>query len=87
MLVSCLINRFQDSSLPAQAWVPSSLYKCGRLGNLGVTSHLFKDTMEDEQTKVVGMQLKVSAVKLFRYPCLAWNWQYLFMLFLKHDTR
>ncbi len=32
------------------------------------------------------MQLKVSAVKLFRYPCPAWNWQHLFTLFWKHDT-
>ncbi len=45
-LVSCLIDRFQNSPVPGRAWVPSSLYKCGRLGNLGVTSHVFKDTIE-----------------------------------------
>ncbi len=80
-------HRLQNSPVPGRAWVPSSLYECGHLGNLRVTSHVFKDTMEDGQTKVVRMQLKVSAVKLFRYSCPAWNWQYLFMLFWRHDTR
>ncbi len=28
------------------AWVSLSLYKCGRFGNLGITTHVFKDTME-----------------------------------------
>ncbi len=74
--VSCLINRFQ---VPGRAWVPSSLYERGRLGNLGVTSHVFKDTMEYGRTKVVRMQPKVFAVKLFRHSCPAWNWQYSFM--------
>ncbi len=85
--MSCFINRLQNSSVPGRARVPSSLYKRGRLENLGVTPHVFQDKMEYGQAKVVRMQLKVSAVKLFRYSCPAWNWQYSFMLSWKHDTR
>ncbi len=55
------------------------------LGDLGVTSHVFKDTMEYGQTKVVRMQLKVSAVKLFRYSCPAL--ELAILIYVIYETR
>jgi len=87
MLVSCLRIRLKKSGHQGRVRISPSPYICGHFGNDMESMDEVDITVEYEPCASSTLtEVKVTAVRLFRYPHPPLYWEYLCMLFLRHDT-